>query len=332
MKLKPRFLFHANAAAIGGRIARPKDFPIDTPAASSLTAAGGRSTAKAEKGRIGEVIQYGSASTFAEGLFDDLGKWADTLCGDSSEDALTATTKVSSEVRNLVVNAKATFTAKRINGGFVAKSPKGSGQPSISLDRDTVFEGIALGGYKLIVELNTPLFQQFDTLAKLRTAADNRTFIKEHGASLFMQTAVPGRTTTSPAGRFVESSAGVIYGTIVKSLRWAGKPYPGAEIDDNVITIPDCGDIYFGEIYISDCRRRLTMLRMDLCCPAPMRLMMADTEDNGVVGGLTSGQRAKGRGHKWRGPTSSRPCCSSRYAAARSALSSAFNAHSTRPL
>jgi hypothetical protein len=283
LKLKPRFLFHANAAAIGGRIARPKDLPIDTPAASSLSAAGGRSTAKADKGRIGEVVQFGSASTFAEGLFDDLAKWADTLCGDSPEDALTATTRVSSEVRNLVVNARATFTAKRINGGFVAKSPKGSGQPSISLDRDTVFEGIALGGYKLIVELNTPLFQRFDTLAKLRTAADTPKFVKEYGASLFMKAAVPGRTAASRPGRFVESG-GTIFGTIVKSLRWAGKPYPGAEIDDNVITIPDCGDIYFGEIYISDCRRRLTMLRMDLCCPAPMRLMMCDTEDNGSWG------------------------------------------------
>jgi hypothetical protein len=283
LKLKPRFLFHANAAAIGGRIARPKDLPIDTPAASSLCAAGGRSTAKADKGRIGDVIQFGSASTFAEGLFDDLGKWAETLCGDSPEDALTATTKVSSEVRNLVVNARATFTAKRINGGFVAKSPKGSGQPSISLDRDTVFEGIALGGYKLIVELHTPVFQRFDTLAKLRTAADTPKFVKEYGASLFMKAAVPGRTAASRQGRFVESG-GTIYGTIVKSLRWAGKPYPGAEIDDNVLTIPDCGDIYFGEIYIDDCRRRLTMLRMDLCCPAPMRLMMSDSEDNGSWG------------------------------------------------
>ena len=283
MKLKPRFVFHANAAAIGGRIARPKDLAIDTPAASSLTAAGGRSTAKAEKGRIGDVIQFGSASTFAEGLFDDLGKWADTLCGDSSEDSLTVTTAVNSEVRNLVVNARATFTARRVYGGFVAKSPKGSGETSISLDPGTAFEGIALGGYKLLVELNAPVFQRFDTLSKLRTAADTPKFVKEYGASLFMTAAVPGRTAASRQGRFVESG-GTIYGTIVKSLRWAGKPYPGAEIDDNVITIPDCGDIYFGEIYISDCRRRLTMLRLDLCCPAPMRLMMADTEDNGSWG------------------------------------------------
>jgi len=283
VKLKPRFLFHANAAAIGGRIAKPKDTPIDTPAASSLTAAGGRSTARAEKGGVGEVIRFASASTFAEGLFDDVSKWAETLCGDSSEDALTATTRVSSEVRNLAVNAKVVITAKRVNGGFVARSPKGSGETSISLDRDTAFDTVAIGGYKLVIELNPALFQRFDTLSKLRTAADNRRFVQEHGANLFMKAEVPGRTTASPSGRFVESG-GAIYGTIVKSIRWAGKPYPGAEIDDNVITIPDCGDIFFGEIYISDCRRRLTMLRFDLCCPQPMRLMMSDSEDNGSWG------------------------------------------------
>ena len=283
MKLKPRFLFHANAAAIGGRIARPRDIALDTPAASSLTAAGGRSIARADKGSLADVVRFGSASTFAEGLFDNPAKWADTLCGDSSEDALTTTTKVNAEVRNLSVNAKVTFTAKRVAGGFVSKSGKGSGETAVSLDRDTVFEGIALGGYKLIVELNTPIFQRYDTVSKLRTAADNKKFVKDHGANLYMKADVPGRTKASPTGRFVESG-GIIYGTIVKSIRWADKPYPGAEIDDNVITIPDCGDIYFGEIYISFCRRRLTMLRLDLCCPAPMRLMMADTEDNGSWG------------------------------------------------
>ncbi len=285
MKLKPRFLFHANAAAIGGRIARPTDIALDTPASSALSAAGGRSTARAEKGALGDVLQFASASTFAEGLFDDLGRWADTLCGDASEDGLTATTRVSAEVRNLAVNVKTTFTAKRINGGFVAKTPKGGGEPAITLDRDTVFEGIAIGGYKLIVELHTPLYQRFDTLSKLRAAADTPKFVKEHGSGLFMRAAVPGRAAAPKHGRFVDFGNGTIYGTIVKSIRWAGKPYPSAEIDDHVISIPDCGDIYFGEIYVSAHRRSLTMLRMDLCCPQPMRLMMSDTEDNGSWGG-----------------------------------------------
>ena len=59
---------------------------------------------------------------------------------------------------------------------------------------------------------------------------------------------------------------------------------PGAEIDGNVIKIPDCGQLIFGEIYISALCRRLMMLRLEFCCPQPMMLMCADTEDNGGWG------------------------------------------------
>ena len=125
MTLKPRFLFHASAAALGGRIVKPKDIVIDTPAASCLTIGGGRSSARAEKGAFGDLVKFGAASTTAEGLFDDAGKWAETLCKDLPEDTLTTSTRVSAEVRDLVVNAKAPFIAKRINGGFLSKSAKG---------------------------------------------------------------------------------------------------------------------------------------------------------------------------------------------------------------
>src|SRR6185436_8530186 len=171
--------------------------------------------------------------------------------------------------------------AKRINGGFISKSAKAGGEPTIQLDADTIIEGAALGNFKLIIDLNLKLFQRYDTLSKLRTAADDPKFVRENGPSLFMKSAVSGRTTASPSGRFVESG-GRIYGTIVQSIRWADKPYPGAVIDQNVITIPDCGEIYFGEIFISCLSRRLTMVRLDFCCPAPMRLMCSDGEDNGT--------------------------------------------------
>jgi hypothetical protein len=289
MKLKPRFVFHANASAMGGRIGKPKDILIESAAASSLSAAGGRSTSRAAKGSVGDQIRFGSASTFAEGQFDDLAKWIETLCGDVPADTLTTTTKVNAEVRDVAVDARAAFTAKRIKGGFISRSARSGGEPTIALDDDTVIEGAAIGGFKVVVQFNTKLFQQYDTLAKLRTAADDPKFVKQNGANLFM--------TASPAGRFVESS-GVIYGTIVKSIEWADKPYPGAVIDGNVITIPDCGDIYFGEILISALRRRLMMLRLEFCCPqpsggnraaagfsdAPVMMMMSDTEDNGSWG------------------------------------------------
>jgi hypothetical protein len=283
MILKPRFLFHANAAAVGGRIGKPKDLVFDTPAASALGIAGGRSRVKADGGSLGDAVRYSSASTSAEGTFDDFKKWIETLCGKLSEDTLTATTQVSSEVRDLEVEGKAAFTAKRIAGGFVAKSSRAGGEPSIRLTPETTIDGASLGGYKLIFDLNTKLFQKYDTLAKLRTAAEDPKFVRENGSCLYLKSEVAGRTTASPVGRFVESG-GFIYATIVKSIRWADKAYPGAVIDHNVITIPDCGELYFGELLLSPLKRRLTMLRLRWCCPAPMVMFCSDTEDNGTWG------------------------------------------------
>jgi hypothetical protein len=283
MDLKPRLIFRANASAIGGRIVKPKDIVLETDAASSLTAAGGRSRSKVENGNFGDLVRFGTASTLAEGLFDDAKKWADVLCGNLSEDTLTASTKVRAEVHDLVVAAKAPFMAARVVGAFTAKSAAGGGEPTIALGRETAIEGAALGTYRLIVEFNTKVFQRYDTLAKIRTAADDPKFVRDNGDSLFMTTAVSGRTAASPAGRLVETG-GTVYGTIVKSIRWADKPYPGAEIDHHVITIPDCGQIFFGEILISSQSRRLTMVRLRLCCPFGGTIVCCDTEDNGSWG------------------------------------------------
>lgn len=310
MTLKPRFLFHASASSIGGSIVKP-DIVADTPAASSLPIVGGRSTARADKGSFGDLVHFGAASTFAEGSFGDREKWARVLCADLPEDTLTATTKVSAEVHDVTIGVKPGFTARRISGGFAAESAKGSGEPTIRLDEKTAIDGVAIGGFGLIVELNTRLFQSYDTLSKLRTAADDPAFVKENGASLFMDRALAGRMTASPEGRLVES-ASRIYGTIVRSIRWADKPYPGAEIDHNIVTIPECGALHFGEIYIGSLARRLTMVRLELCAPpvaegrpttpgapAPraalragisppggvvMTMMCSDSEDNGTWG------------------------------------------------
>jgi hypothetical protein len=283
VNLKPRFIFHANCSALGGRISAPKDILIESAAASSLSAAGGRSTSKAGKGRCGDMVRFRSASTFAEGFFDDPQKWGATLCGDCSEDTLTASITVRAEVRDIEVAGKIGFSAKRVVGGFAAKSAGISGEPAIGLHGDTAIEGVKLGGFKLIVELNTKLFQSCDTMSKLRAGVDDPEFVRDNGANLFLDTAVSGRTTASPEGRFVESG-GKIYGTVVRSIRWAKKPLPGAVIEGHTITVPDYGSIFFGEISLSAASRRLTMVRLDLCHPRPMRMMMSDSEDNGTWG------------------------------------------------
>ena len=69
MKLKPHFLFHANASAMGGRIAKPKDILIESGAASSLSAAGGRSTSRSAKGSVGRYSALIAVQIFTACLF-----------------------------------------------------------------------------------------------------------------------------------------------------------------------------------------------------------------------------------------------------------------------
>ena len=283
MEQRRRFIFRGNAAAFGGRIIRPKDIVLEAPGASSLAVAGGRSVARIQRTAFENFFSVESASTFAEGLFDDANQFREATYHRVQEDALTASTNVSAEVSGLVVGQKPQLTIRHVRGELHAKSPLGSGEPAIRVGKGTIIEGAAVGGHRLTIELGLAPFQRFDTQAKLLTAVDDPAFVKESGDAFFMRTPLHGEAPP-PVGRLFESSGGTIYATIVKSIRWEGDPFPGAEIDHNVVAIPDLGRLFFGEILISKDVRRLTMLRMALGSPMGGNASVVDVEDNGCWG------------------------------------------------
>lgn len=283
MDLKSRFLFHASASAFGGRMVTPSDTLLDSGAASALTAGGGRSAARAKRTRYGKFASFGAASTLAEGRVDDAKGWASALCDNADCDTYATSTSVAAELLDVAIGVKPRFTAKRMAGGFDGSSAGPSGEPSIRLRGETAIEGAAVDGYKLLVEFNLGLFQQLDTASKLRAAADDPRFVKNYGAHLFIPQRVSSRAIASPAGRLAEAGDRV-HGTIVKSISWAGKPYPGAVIDGHVLTLPDCMRIFFGEIIIGRLARRLTLARFHVCCPHTAVYCCCDVEDNGTWG------------------------------------------------
>jgi hypothetical protein len=279
MDLRRRFIFRGNAAAIGGRIVRPKDVVIDSSAASSLTVAGGRSQAQSAATRFGEWVSVGAASTSAEGLFDDVKQQIELSFGRVAEDALTMTTVVHADVTSLSVGDKPKLTIKHLHAALTSKSPTASGEPAIAVGSETTVEGASVGGFGLIVTLAVPLFQRYDTQAKLLTAADDPPFVQKSGGHLLMKPA--GRGKAAPPPSRLLQSYGTTYATIVRSIKWAGDPYPGATIEQHVVTVPDFGKIFFGEILITDQSRRLTMLRLELGSPIGGFLACAEAEDNG---------------------------------------------------
>ena len=282
MELRRRFIFRGNAAAIGGRIVRPRDVIIDSSTASSLTVAGGRSRSQSAAAKFGPWVSFGAASTSAEGLFDDVKQQIELSFGRVAEDALTMTTVVHADVTSLSVGDKPKLTIKHLHAALTSKSPAASGEPAIAVGSETAIEGAAIDDFGLVVTLAVPLFQRFDTQSKLLTAADDPQFVQKSGGHLLMKPAGRGRGKAAPPVTRLVQSYGTTYATIVRSIKWAGDPYPGATIDQHVVTVPDFGRIFFGEILITDQSRRLTMLRLELGSPIGGFLACAEAETNGI--------------------------------------------------
>jgi hypothetical protein len=276
MKIERRFVFRGGAAPVGGRISRPKDLVIESGGASALTITGGRSRGELGRTRFGEFASVGSATTFAEGLFDDRQQVRELTHHRVAEESLTTTTTVRAEVRAVVVGRSPALRVEQLRAALVAQSPRASGEPSIRT-AELKIAGVDIGGYALIVDLNTELFEKHDTRSKLLTAADKPKFIRDHGPSLLVSRGADGQLTR----QFLAQSDGAIYASVVRQLRWKGKPYPGATIDHHVVTVPNFGRIFFGEIFVSSYSRRLTMLRLELGSPVGGFLAFDEVETNG---------------------------------------------------
>jgi hypothetical protein len=287
MEFTRRFLFHGNAAAIGGRIVRhstnkPIDLVIESTCESSLMPVGGRSHSTVKGKSYGGLVSFGAASTVAEGLFDNHRRAVQASYGRVPEDSLVATTRVSAEIHDVVVGTGPTLKVKLLRATLHSQSPLGSGQPSIKpiyARKRTTIESVFIDGHELLVELNLPIFKKFDTHAKLLTAVDDPRFVKQHGHILFLRSGVD-RRTPPPAGRLVKSNQG-IHASIVNKLRWRGRGFPGAHIDHNSVKIPRFGRIYFGELLISERARSLTMMRVRLGSPIGGDIAFASTQPNG---------------------------------------------------
>ena len=268
-----RFIFRGNAAAFGGRIVRPKDTTLEAGGASVLTVAGGRSTWSAKDIQFGDTVRIKSATTFAEGVFDDTKKLIDLTNHKGTEEALTTTTVVKAGVKGLVVGSKPQLKVKSVQASMTSKSPTASYEPTIGLDSETSFDGVTIDGHEVEVEIAHDVFRRFDTRAKLLAAVDDPKFVKQHGHHFYLGHAERRRLMRDGV---------YIIGTIVRRISWKGTPMPGARIDDNSIVVPEFGTIHFGEILITASERRLSMLRLQLGSPEGGAEVYSEVATNGT--------------------------------------------------
>ncbi len=274
-------MFRGNASAVAGQIYRPKTIIVDVKGgASSLGVSGGRSQSQITGDSFGDVIKFGSAFTIAEGLFDDETQAAAVTDHKGKQSQLSSTTTVTAETREISVGVKPVVTIKRVRGTLVSRSAvAGSGEPSIVPGRDTTIQGVIIAGNALSVNLNVGFFQKYDTRSKVMAAADDPKAFRSYANHFVIGATIEGVAPERPA---LISRDGVIYTTIVKELKWEGKPPSNARIDGHSVIVKDFGTVYFGELLIDKEERRLTMVRFELGSPIGGYCDFVDVGSNGT--------------------------------------------------
>jgi hypothetical protein len=255
-------VFRGSAAAFGGRIVRPKDVVFEMPGASALPVTGGRSVSRIPRTDFSGFASFESASTLAEGFFDDRQGAIALSNHQVREDSLQATTRVQADVRRLTVGREQRLKIARLAAELRAHSPGVSGEPPIA-PGTTVVDGVTIDGFRLRVDLGLDIFKRYDTHAKLLTALDDPKFVRSRGRQLFLTTRFDNYPAPPPGGWRIPGGE-TIYATLVRKIEWDGKPAPGVEIDEHSVVVPDFGRIFFGEILISPSSRRVTLLRLEL--------------------------------------------------------------------
>lgn len=282
MELTRRFVFKAWSSALSGLIYVPRTAPIEVDCGSSaLGVAGGRARSALRAQSFAGAVSLESATTLTEGVFDDERLAKAVVSHKARQEDLTSTTTAAADLAGLTVgnNQGPFFKAARVRAALISRSPDGSGEPRIVPARETSISGVSINGHGLAVTLNLRLFQVADTYSKLLTAAEDAKLVRTARRNLAMSVSLEGQPV--PSRPRLVSAAGTIYTTIVREIRWTGRPFPGARIEEHTVVVPDFGRIFFGELLISSSERRLTMVRFELGSPLRGFVGGGDVGSNG---------------------------------------------------
>jgi hypothetical protein len=255
LQLRRRFVFRGNAAAFGGRFVRPDDVFLEMPGASSLSVVGGRSVAafRGPAENFKGYLSFDSATTFAEGKFDDREKAIALTHGKVKEETLVTSTRVRAEIKGLTVGTEKRLTVGRMVAELRSTSPRrGASEPPIPVG-EVAIDDLAIDGYKLRVIFDAKVFVEHDTHAKLLRMVTKASFAKKYGPQFF----------ANRAGSIKKRKQ--IHATLAARIEWEGEKNPRAEIvANNLVVVKDFGKIFLGEILINAGSRRLTLMRLEL--------------------------------------------------------------------
>lgn len=267
----PRFAFHGTAAALSGRIMAPTPTWLDPGGASALPVEGGVSTASIPESDFAGIIHFKGAATHAQGDRHE----TPVRSGARRTPPRSTQAHTGADVWGLTVKAGAVaVTVGSLCAELTALCDYNAQQPSIGTMDGACFDDVRIGRHRLIVTIDRRFFKTHDTHDKLCALCD-----APHARRA--PRAVLSGPRSRGAGDLAVTHAPIVT-TIVKSMRWQGRPFPRASIDHHVLTLPGVGQIYFGEMLVSGNTRRLTMMRVAFAGPVAVEAACCEVEAGGT--------------------------------------------------
>jgi hypothetical protein len=261
-----RFVFRGDAVALGGRVIRIGDKnvgeAVPTPAASSLSIAGGSSLSK-------------SPGSAPDHRFKGIFSWGECVAesiGTIGSNGSAKTTVTASIMKLSVTNKPITFQTDALKAVLESDHPT-RGQPSM-VPRDAIFfkKGMTLNKLPIELEIDLDLFKSFPTMAALDSEfKTNRKFYDRH-VGRFKRTRGAPPSFGSPIPRV----SGFASSSIVTGIKWGGR-----KIQGNVLTFEGFGSIYFGELLANENNRRLTLLRLEMGSDVSASMAFGEVSSNG---------------------------------------------------
>jgi hypothetical protein len=266
-----RFHFHGHALGVAARIRRPEDRSLPVQACSSLPVTGGEHKSEVGPTELGKWISFQSAATSMRGDYTDRDAAVAMTRGEVAFDAVPVETVVKASVRGLSILGRLFVGVAEM--GLTSRSSQDPGQPSIQVNGARL-EDVRVDRSRLKITLAEQVFRDYDTKEKL--AAGFTQHLRQRHAHMFLR---PGSHSTAPER--LPEAGGVAKCTLVQEMAWADAPHPTATIDGHALIIPDFGKVFFGEMVITECSRRLTMVRCQLGSEDGGELSAAEGEANG---------------------------------------------------
>lgn len=258
----PRFIFRGNAMPFGGRITKqgiaPSLITIPGPPAAALAVVGGLSRATGAGANPHPALSWGATLAEAKGELLPNGHYQTTVTS--------SITKVTAK------NDPNVFEADVLRATLVSNHAN-LAQGSIKLTE--IMFGSSNGGMRLNNErIDVEVHSDLNDAPTLNDFEDkyqsNRDFFSRHQ--------IPGKSVKfgDPAPR---SSDGYIFTSVVRSVKWKGKVFPG-----NTLKLTGFGTIYFGEVIMNENNRRFTTVRLLMGSAIGADCAYAEADPNGTWG------------------------------------------------